>query len=109
MEKTLLKPDFFLDDQDFCFSQSLQTFFNAVMPDYSKPPPLQPPSQNPIRMTRSFSQITLETKVLTNPQRFYRFLRKMRMNAIIKWVMAVRFAELVEKRSQVFEQSLIKI
>ena len=102
MQKPLLKADFFLDDQEFCFSRSLQTFFNAVMPDYSKPPPLQPPNQNPIRMTRSFSQITLETKVLTNPQRFYRFLRKMRRNAIIKWVMAVRFAEHVEKRSQVY-------
>lgn len=101
MQKTLLKPDFFLDDQEFCFSQSLQNFFNAVMPDYPNSPSPQPPNQNPIRMTRSFSQITLETKVLTNPQRFYRFLRKMRRNAIIKWVIAVRLAELAEKRSQV--------
>ena len=93
MPKKFYKTSYFLDDQDCAFSETLQSFYMALMPDYSVN--LIKPQLRVHHIPRSFSQEDFRPNVLNE------FQACMRRTAIIKWSEALRSAAIKENRSQV--------
>ena len=88
MKNKFLKTNYFLDDQDYSFSESLQTFYLALMPDYQT---IGVPTPS-FHLTRSVSFEPFRPGVLREFQAFIRYLRSMRRTAIIKWSFALHSA-----------------
>ena len=99
MPKKFYKTSYFLDDQDCAFSETLQSFYIALMPDYSVT--LIKPQLSVHHIPRSFSQDDFRPNVLNEFQACIRYLRLMRRTAIIKWSEALRSAAIRENRSKV--------
>lgn len=97
MNNKFLKTNYFLDDQDYSFSESLQTFYLALMPDYQT---IGIPTQSR-HITRSVSFEPFRPGVLREFQVFIRYLRSMRRAAIIKWSFALHSADVKNNGSLV--------
>ena len=86
MPKNCLKKMYFLDDQELSFSDSLQSLYYALIPNYQFPHKFQ---LTPLRMTRSFSYEQFPQSILCEFQGYLNYLQSMFRIGIIKWSFAI--------------------
>lgn len=93
----------FLDDQDLWLSNSSHALFSTLLPFsdnmISQLSSVRLPPQR--RISRSFSTLIVEPKVLVCTRRFLDFIRKLRTNAFVRLISAINSTKFEEIASKV--------